>query len=95
MNGYKILIQITACLQYKTLTVNDISGTPLIFKKIVKKTANAINMCYQNPLEQLLKQFSKLYQLWGLSSDHYSMAFKNLSFILHYFRGGIQEIHDF
>ena len=37
MNGYKILIQITACLQYKTLTINDISGTPLISKKIVKK----------------------------------------------------------
>ena len=34
-----------------------------------QKIVNAINMifyrCYDNPLGQLLKQFSKLYQLWG------------------------------
>ena len=53
------------------LTVNSIWGggtTPLTEKKFVKKTANAIKMifhkCYQNPLRQLLKQISKLYQLW-------------------------------
>ena len=34
------------------LTVNN---TPLAVEKL----------CYQNPLGQLLKQFSKLYQLWG------------------------------
>ena len=38
--------------------------TPLIVKKNVKKTENAIDMifykCYQNRLGQLLKQFSKL-----------------------------------
>ena len=37
--------------------------------KNLQKTADAINMilckCYQNPLGQLLKQFSKLYKLWG------------------------------
>ena len=39
-------------------------------KKFVKKTGkcnqdNFLLKCYQNPLEQLSKQFSKLYQLWG------------------------------
>ena len=54
------------------------------FKDFFKKCAvnGAIKKCYQNRLGQLLQQFSKLYQLWGLSRDHY-------------WRGGIQEIHDF
>ena len=30
---------------------------------------------------QIVKQFAKLYQLWGLSRDHY-------------LGGGIQDIHD-
>ena len=38
--------------------------------KIREKTANAINMnffkCYQNPLGQQSKEFSKLQQFWGL-----------------------------
>ena len=55
----------------------------LIREKFVKTTAKAIDkiFCkfYHNPLRNLLKQFSKLYQLWGLSRDHY-------------WRGGIQEI---
>ena len=53
------------------LTVNSIWGggtTPLTENKFVKKKANAIRIifhkCYQNPLRQLLKQISKLYQLW-------------------------------
>ena len=38
--------------------------------------------CYQNPLRQLSKQISKLYQSEGLSRDHH-------------WRGGKQEIYDF
>ena len=65
----------------------EVVSPSLTENKIVKKkTENAIQMifykCCQNPLGQLLKQFSKLYQLWGLSFDHF-------------WRGGIQEIHDF
>ena len=67
--------------------LTGVCGTiPLIVEKFVIKTANAINMisckCDQNPPKQLLKQFSKLYHLWGMSRDHY-------------WRGGIKEIHDF
>ena len=44
-------------------------GVPLNRIKSKEKTANSINMifckCYQNRLGQLLKQYPKLYQLWG------------------------------
>ena len=42
---------------------------PLNVKKLARKTANAINVifckCYQNPLGQLLQQFTKFDQLFG------------------------------
>jgi hypothetical protein len=38
-------------------------------RKIHEKEENTINMiscmCYQNLLEQVFKEFSKLYQVWG------------------------------
>ena len=42
-----------------------------IVSKFVRKTANATNMYNQNLLGRLMKQFSKLYQFWGLSRDWY------------------------
>ena len=71
MNEQKCLkLEREACI----LTVNSIWGgwyhPPNREKIRKKKTAYAIKIifykCHQNPLGQLLKQFSKLYQLWGL-----------------------------
>ena len=63
-----------------------VGAIPLIEENFVKKNTNAIYRivckCFQNPLSQLLKQFSKLYQLGRLSRDHH-------------WRGGIEEIYDF
>ena len=64
---------------FHPLTINGIYGgregggdcttTPPNHRKICEKTAKSIKVsfckCYENPLGQLLKQFSKLYQLWG------------------------------
>ena len=55
-------------------------------KKFAKKKSYAISMiilmCNQNPLGQFQNNFRNFFSPWGLSRDHY-------------WRGGIQESHDF